>query len=95
MESKQIIKELLEGVKELNGEYQSGWDDVILRAENYLKCELCGVETIQPVYDCYKAPINLEAELKEIDEQYRFVLKETEKKFIQLRKDIIERAKRA
>lgn len=92
MEAKQIIKELLEGVKELNSEYQNGWDAVIERAENYLKCDLCGVETLQPIYDCYKAPINLEAELKEFDEQYKFVLRETEKKFIQLRKDIIKRA---
>lgn len=95
MEAKQIIKELLEGVKELNGEYQSGWDTVIKRAENYLKCDLCGIETTQPVFECYKAHVNLEAELKELDEQYKFSLRETEKKFIQLRKDIIERAMRA
>lgn len=33
---KEIIEELLEGVKELNGEFQSGWDDVIQRAEKFL-----------------------------------------------------------
>lgn len=30
------LKECLEGVKELNGEYQDGWDDVINRAEKLL-----------------------------------------------------------
>lgn len=95
MEAKQIIKELLEGVKELNGEYQSGWDDVINRAENFLQteCDLCGVKTEQPIWECYKTPVNLVEDLKELDEQYRFILQETEKKFIQLRKDLIKRAK--
>lgn len=36
MTPKQIIEELLEGVKTLNGEYQSGWDEVIEVAEDYL-----------------------------------------------------------
>ncbi len=32
-----ITEELLEGVKELNGEYQEGWENNILEAENLLK----------------------------------------------------------
>lgn len=32
-----IIKELLEGVKELNGEYQDGWEDIILDAEKLIE----------------------------------------------------------
>lgn len=36
METKKIIRELLEGVKELNGEFQSGWDELIQKAENFL-----------------------------------------------------------
>ena len=32
-----ITEELLEGVKELNGEYQEGWENNILDAENLLK----------------------------------------------------------
>ena len=31
-----IIEELLEGVKELNGEYQEGWENNILEAENLI-----------------------------------------------------------
>ena len=33
----QIIRELLEATKELNGEYQSGWDVVIQEGENLLE----------------------------------------------------------
>ncbi len=32
-----ITEELLEGVKELNGEYQEGWENNILEAEKLLK----------------------------------------------------------
>jgi len=32
-----ITEELLEGVKELNGEYQEGWENNILEAESLLK----------------------------------------------------------
>ncbi len=32
-----ITEELLEGVKELNGEYQEGWENNILEAENLIK----------------------------------------------------------
>lgn len=31
------LMECLEGVKELNGEYQDGWDDVIERAEQIIQ----------------------------------------------------------
>ncbi len=33
----QIVKELLEGVRELNGEYQEGWDETIKQGEELLK----------------------------------------------------------
>lgn len=33
----EIVKELLEGVKELNGEYQAGWDEDIMKGEKLLK----------------------------------------------------------
>jgi len=33
----QSLIECLEGVKELNGEYQDGWDDVIERAEQVIQ----------------------------------------------------------
>jgi len=32
-----IVKELLQGVKELNGEYQSGWEDEIQKGEELLE----------------------------------------------------------
>jgi len=32
-----ITEELLEGVKELNGEYQEGWENVIENAERMIK----------------------------------------------------------
>ena len=32
-----ITEELLEGVKELNSEYQAGWDNSILEAEKLIK----------------------------------------------------------
>jgi len=33
----EILKELIEAAKELNGEYQDGWDETIEKGELFLK----------------------------------------------------------